>query len=135
MAGRTPDCRQFLLFHYQQCTLADGFPAAASRNLGETDLLMSFFLIGTQSHTHTHTRLDSKHPKGRAALRGQLLNAGPPNCVGLAVLKPNAGWKYLSGRSRGPSEVLPTFGYQPFKARTVVSLCYRACYNPWVTGM
>lgn len=139
MAGRTPGCRQFLLFHYQQCALADGFPAAASRNLGETDLLMSFFLIGTRSHTHTHThtRLESKHPKGRAALRGQLLNAGPrgANCVGLAVLKPNAGWKYLSGRSRGPSEVLPTFGYQPLKARTVVSLRYRACHNPRVTGM
>lgn len=50
-----------------------------------------------------------------------------------AVLKPNEGWKYLSGRSKGPSEVLPTFGYQLFKTGTVVSLCFRACYNPWVT--
>lgn len=66
MAGRTPGCRQFLLFHYQQCALADGFPAAASRNLGETDLLMSFFLIGTRSHTHTHT-----HTTGVKASQGK----------------------------------------------------------------
>lgn len=39
-------------FHYQQRGLASGFP---SRNLGEINLLMSFFLTRTQSHTHAQS--------------------------------------------------------------------------------
>lgn len=106
---------------------------------------MSFLLTGTQSHTqahtrtstNTHTQLDPKHVKGRAAARGQLPEASPPGASlrASAVLKPNEGWEYLSGRSTGPLEVLPTFGYQHFKSGTIVSCRYRACYNPWVIGM
>lgn len=58
------------------------FPSVASRNQRETNLLIIFFPTGAVSHKHTyinkhkHTELGSKLPRGRAALRGQLLNAG-----------------------------------------------------------